>query len=184
MNDSDLDLLRKWQGGDAAAFEALVRRWQGPIGRFVVHMTGRRDAVDDLCQEVFLRAYRAGGRFRPSAEFSTWLFRVALNVIRDAARRKKEAELPQESPERADPQGGPEQHCSRQELAQIVTQALTALPEDLRAVVVLRHYQGLSFEEIGHVTHTPASTLKSRFTVAMAKLRRRLERFHLDQEMP
>jgi len=69
-------------------------------------------------------------------------------------------------------------------LAQIVTQALTALPEDLRAVVVLRHYQGLSFEEIAHVTRTPASTLKSRFTMAMAKLRRWLERFHLDQEMP
>jgi RNA polymerase sigma-70 factor (ECF subfamily) len=174
MKDSDLELLRQWQGGDAAAFEGLVRRWQGPVGRFVFHMTGRREEVDDLAQEVFLRAYVAGRRFRPEAAFSTWLFKIALNVVRDAARKRSDARLPENTPERSDPHGGPEQVCSQHELAERVAQAVAGLPEEQRAVVVLRHYEGMSFEEIGRVTGTPPSTLKSRFAAAMTKLRQRL----------
>ena len=181
MTDSDLALLRKWQGGDAAAFEGLVRRWQGPVGRFVFHMTGRWQDVDDLSQEVFLRVYLAGRRFCPRAAFSTWLYRIALNVVRDATRRKSLGKVmvnfPERSPERPDPHGGPEQACSRQELADTVTAAVAELPEDLRTVVVLRHYQGMNFEEIGRVTGTPASTLKSRFAAALAKLRKRVGSF-------
>jgi RNA polymerase sigma-70 factor (ECF subfamily) len=178
MNESDLELLRKWQGGDAAAFEGLVRRWQGPVGRFVFHMTGRSEGVDDLSQEVFLRVYLAGQRFRPQAAFSTWLYRIALNLVRDAARRKTSASLA-EQPERPDPQSGPEQAYLQQERGEIVAKAVAELPADLRTVVVLRHYESMNFEEIGRVTGTPASTLKSRFATAMAKLRKRLGRLEM-----
>src|SRR2546426_838022 len=89
MGQADEDLLRRWQRGDRAAFEALVRRWQGPVARFVARLTGCLERTQDLCQETFLRVYLAGPRYRETGAFSPWLYRIALNVVRDAARRAR-----------------------------------------------------------------------------------------------
>src|SRR5262245_59118968 len=95
MSQHDADLVRRWQHGDAAAFEALVRRWQQPVGRFLARLADREELVQDLCQEVFLRVYRAGPRYRETGTFSTWLYQIALNVARDAARRRQRRHEPQ-----------------------------------------------------------------------------------------
>src|SRR5206468_10224374 len=76
--------------GDAAAFAALVERWQQPVARFLARLVGP-DRTADLCQEVFLRVLRAAPRYRERGQFSTWLFRIALNVARDAGRRLRHA---------------------------------------------------------------------------------------------
>jgi RNA polymerase sigma-70 factor (ECF subfamily) len=176
MGMHDSELMARWRQGDAGGFEALVARWQGPVARFLGRFTGRPEAVADLCQEVFLRLYHAGPRYRESGAFSAWLYRIAVNVARDAGRRGRRAPEPladREPLDRADPA---EAVCRRQELADHLRRAVADLPEPLRLVLVLRHDEGLNFEEIGRLTGTPASTLKTRFAVALQRLRAVLER--------
>jgi RNA polymerase sigma-70 factor, ECF subfamily len=173
MRRDDSELIRLWQRGDEDAFAALVRRWQAPVARFLARLAGRPDLVPDLCQEVFLRVYLARARYREAGAFSTWLYRIALNVGRDALRRRRDPQpLPEAGP--PDPDAAAEARCEQEELARAVTDALAELPGPLREVLVLRHYEGMSFEEIARLLGAPASTLKSRFTAALGRLRVRL----------
>jgi RNA polymerase sigma-70 factor, ECF subfamily len=169
MGHPDADLMRRWQRGDAAAFAALVDRWQQPVARFLLRVVGRADRVPDLCQEVFLRLLRA--RYRETGRFSTWLFQMALNVARDAARRGRFAPGPLPDVGR---DGPTDETCERRELALAVACAVAELPPQQREVLALRHDEGMSFEEMARVLDTPASTLKSRFTAALHRLRGRL----------
>jgi RNA polymerase sigma-70 factor (ECF subfamily) len=171
MGWDDAELIRRWQRGDLAAFETLVRRWQQPMGRFLFRLTGRRELVPDLCQEVFLRLYLAGPLYRESGAFSTWIYRIALNVTRDAGRRNRRQAIPLEDQEPEDPLATADALCQRQELVREVARAVAELPAPLRDVLVLRHYEHMSFEDIARLTGTPASTLKSRFAVALGRLR-------------
>jgi RNA polymerase sigma-70 factor, ECF subfamily len=180
--DNDADLLPGWQSGEPAAFAALVRRWQQPVARFVFHLVGQKDLVQDLCQEVFLRVFLAAPRYRETGQFSAWLHRIALNVVRDFSRRQgrelklyQEAELLSDSP-------GPDTCSEHQELVRHISQAVNDLPEPLRVVLVLRHYQDMSFEQMARMLETPASTLKSRFTAALFRLRQRLQPLMHDTE--
>jgi RNA polymerase sigma-70 factor, ECF subfamily len=176
MVSPDAELIERWQKGDPTAFELLVRRWEQPIGRFLQRFTGEGELAADLCQEVFLRAYRAGLRYRQNGAFSTWLYRIAINVARDAARRRR-PETSLQGSEVTDPSPSAEAACERHELQELVGRALAELPDDLRLVLVLRHYQQMRFEDIARLTGSPASTLKSRFAAALNRLRVRLERF-------
>jgi RNA polymerase sigma-70 factor (ECF subfamily) len=179
--DND-DLLPGWQSGDPAAFAALVRRWQQPIARFLFHLLGQKELVQDLCQEVFLRVFLAAPRYRETGQFSAWLHRIALNVVRDFSRgRGRELKLYQDAEQSAE-LPSPDASCEQQELAQLVSQAVTELPEPLRLVLVLRHYQGMNFEEMARMLGTPASTLKSRFAAALLRLRERLHPLVRDTE--
>jgi RNA polymerase sigma-70 factor (ECF subfamily) len=171
MGPSDADLMRRWRRGDPAAFAALVDRWQQPVARFLLRLAGRPDRVPDLCQDVFLRVLRAAPRYRESGRFSTWLFQIALNVARDAARRGRHDPVPL-----ADAAGDDrtDDACEQRELARAVACAVAELPPPQREVLALRHDQGMSFEEMARVLGVPASTLKSRFAAALHRLRARL----------
>jgi RNA polymerase sigma-70 factor, ECF subfamily len=170
----DADLIARWHRGEPGAFEDLVRRWQEPVSRFLVRWVGEVETARDLCQEVFLRVHQAAPRYRENGAFTSWIYRIALNVVRDAARRSRKApEILTAENGTASP--GADSVFETKELAGIVRTAIAALPEPLRLVLVLRHYEQLSFEEIARLTQTPASTLKSRFAVALQKLRIRLE---------
>jgi RNA polymerase sigma-70 factor (ECF subfamily) len=169
------ELSPAWQRGDPAAFAALVRRWQQPIARFLAAMVGRSDLVEDLCQEVFLRVFLARSRYRESGAFSSWIYRIARNVARDAARRSgseprtlDNAVLKAKAPRL-------EARCEQQELAQAIGGALAELPWEIREAVVLRHYQEMKFTDIAQMTGVPASTLRCRFEAGMVRLRARLK---------
>ncbi len=176
MGTRDADEMDRWRRGDGAAFEALVERWQRPVARFLFRYTGRADLVADLCQEVFLRVYQAGPRYRESGTFPGWLFRIALNAARDAGRRRRRDPAPLAGAEPADPATTAEALCRRRELGSVMARAAAELPEPLRVVLALRHDDGLSFEEIARLTGAPASTVKSRFAAALSRLRKRLEK--------
>jgi RNA polymerase sigma-70 factor (ECF subfamily) len=182
MYGSDAELIARWQQGDAAAFAVLVRRWQQPVGRFLSHLLGPSAPVADLCQEVFVRLHVAAGCYRETGAFSAYLYRIALNVARDAARRRRHEPLPLDDHDPVGPALAPETVCARRELADLVTRAVGELPDPLREVLVLRHYEGLNFEQIARLTGTPASTLKSRFAVALERLRQRLPQLGCHQE--
>jgi RNA polymerase sigma-70 factor (ECF subfamily) len=182
MDRSDAELIEHWRRGEPDAFAALVRRWQQPVARFLAHLAGQSDVVPDLCQEVFLRVYHARHRYREEGTFATWLYRIALNVARDAGRRRKHQPLPLANGDLAAHAPSAESVCARRELTQLVARAVAELPEPLRLVLVLRHYQDMNFEDIARLTATPASTLKSRFAAALARLRDRLHQLGCDQE--
>jgi RNA polymerase sigma-70 factor, ECF subfamily len=174
MGTQDADWMERWRRGDGAAFEAIVERWRRPVARFLFRYSGRADLVQDQCQEVFLRAYQSGPRYRETGAFPGWLFRIALNVARDAGRRRRDpAPLAEADP--VDPTAPVETVCRRRELADAMARAAAELPEPLRVVLALRHDEELSFEEIARLTGAPASTVKSRFAAALARLRTRLE---------
>ncbi len=182
MGTRDADEMDRWRRGDGAAFEALVERWQRPVARFLFRYTGRADLVADLCQEVFLRVYQAGPRYRESGTFPGWLFRIALNAARDAGRRRRRDPAPLAGAEPVDPAMTAEALCRRRELGLVMARAAAELPEPLRVVLALRHDDGLSFEEIARLTGAPASTVKSRFAAALSRLRTRLEQLGYGSE--
>jgi RNA polymerase sigma-70 factor, ECF subfamily len=167
--EPDLD----WRDG-AAGFERLVRRWQQPVARFLFHLVGCPDLVADLCQEVFLRVYEQRGRYRETGAFTAWLYRIAVNVARDAGRRRRKEPLELADVEPAALEPSPDAACEQAECGRLVAQAVAELPEPLRLVVVLRHYEDMNFEQIARLLGEPASTIKSRFSAALQRLRQRL----------
>jgi RNA polymerase sigma-70 factor (ECF subfamily) len=174
MGTDDRELIRSWQQGGHAAFTALVRRWQQPVARFLYHLVERKEAVPDLCQEVFLRVFQARSHYRETGHFSTWLYQIALNAVRDAGRRRRHEPLSLTNGELPTSLPGPPVQSIQRETTDAVSRAIGDLPEPLRLVLVLRHYEGMNFEEMARLLQTPASTLKSRFAVALGRLRERL----------
>jgi RNA polymerase sigma-70 factor (ECF subfamily) len=172
MAESDADLILRWRAGDESAFEAIVRRWEPSLAQFLSRLAADSQ-VPDLLQEIFLRVYRAGPVYRENGHFSTWLFQIALNVARDASRRVRPAEpLTGEGP----PTNGESAHdrCERGEMAALLAQAVAELPPELREVIALRHDRGMKFEEMARMLGVPATTLKSRFSSALIRLKERL----------
>src|SRR6516225_9393449 len=170
----DTELSRAWQRGDPAAFAALVRRWQQPMARFLAAMVGKNGNIQDLCQEVFLRVFLARARYRETGAFSSWIYRIACNVARDACRRRHSKPLQLSNQEINAPALRPDAPCEHQELAEAVARALAELPPAVREVVVLRHYEALNLKQMALLLGVPASTLRSRFEAGMARLRTRL----------
>jgi RNA polymerase sigma-70 factor (ECF subfamily) len=173
-----------WRSGGAAAFALLVRRWQQPVARFLFHLVGREELVADLCQEVFLRVYEHRGSYRETGAFSSWLYRIALNVARDARRRSHPEPIDLGNVEPAAVGPSPEAVCEQAEYGRLIAQMVAELPEPLRVVLVLRHYEDMNFEQIARLLGEPASTIKSRFRAALLRLRQRLKPYSDDLTGP
>jgi RNA polymerase sigma-70 factor (ECF subfamily) len=174
-DDSD-DLIRRWQQGDPAAFADLVARWQQPIARFLARLVGPALAPD-LTQEVFLKLYRSAGLYRHQGHFQSWLYRLALNIARDHHRRVAARPALQPWNGQDQPHGDPAaQVLVRAELCEAVRLVLANLPLPQREALVLRHYEGISFEAMARLLHTPATTLKSRFAAALLRVKDDLTR--------
>jgi len=166
---------------DHAAFARLVERWETPIQRLCARMTGDLHRGEDLAQEAFTRVFSRRGDFEPSGRFSTWLWRIAINLCHDELRkrhRRREGSL--EAPNDDDTPGGaetlasdslsPSEVAEKLEEAEWVRQALQRLPETQRSVVILRHYEGLKFAEIAEILGIPEGTAKSRMFAALERL--------------
>jgi RNA polymerase sigma-70 factor, ECF subfamily len=165
---------------DPAAFAELFRRWEAPIRRLCLRMTGDEHRGEDLAQEAFVRVHAHRTRFRQGAKFSTWLWRIALNLCHDELRRqRRRGESPlEEEGEAAWAQclaPNPAEQLLVEERAGLVRQAVMGLPETHRAVVVLRQYEGLKLREIAEVLGIPEGTVKSRLADALTQLAHRLK---------
>jgi RNA polymerase sigma-70 factor (ECF subfamily) len=145
---------------------------------------GREEDARDVCQETFLRAFRALPGFKGQAKFSSWLYRIALNLCRDWIRRQRRAPVMQ-MPEGIDPgelaaERGPvesiEELVSRRELSAVVEEAMALLPEEQRTAIILKEYHGMTFQEIADMQGCPLSTVKTRLYQGLTVLRRHLEK--------
>jgi RNA polymerase sigma-70 factor, ECF subfamily len=172
---------------DAQAFARLVQRWEKPIQRLCTRMTGSSHQGEDLAQETFTRLFTRRKNYEPSRRFSTFLWRIALNLCYDELRktnRRHEFFLDEIRPWRDGLADGPEEFVADEpapdavladrERAATVRRALLELAEPYRVVVVLRHYEGLKFRQIAEVLDIPEGTVKSRMAEAMSQLNRRL----------
>src|SRR5262252_10328001 len=182
MTWTDEELVARSISGDADSFNELILRWERPIYALAYRTIGREEDARDVCQETFLRAFRALPGFRGQAKFSSWLYRIALNLCRDWIRRERRARLVQppedvdlmELAVAAEPSESIEELVSRNDEARVVERAMATLSEEQRTAIVLKEYHGLTFQEIADVVGCPLSTVKTRLYQGLTVLRREL----------
>ena len=166
------------------SFNQLVMRWERPIYALAYRTIGREEEARDVCQETFLRAFRALKGFKGQAKFSSWLYRIALNLCRDWIRRERRqpvAQAPEgvdliEMASEATPTETIEDLVARKEISRAVARVMATLPEDQRTAIILKEYHGLTFQEIADMLDCPLSTVKTRLYQGLSVLRRQLDR--------
>ena len=181
--DADAPLVARAAAGDVRAFGLLVERYQRPMTALVARMTPNADDVDDVVQELFVRAWKGLPRFRGDAQFSTWLYRIAVNTAIKYRTRRRDENAMQVSTE--DLAGGldslaggpggegedPLLSAERKEREALVRRAVLSLPEKQRAVVVLHYFEGRSCEEISQIVECSVGTVWSRLHYACKRLK-------------
>ncbi|MDO9403301.1 MAG: RNA polymerase sigma factor RpoE [Polaromonas sp.] len=174
-SDSDTILVERTVAGDQKAFELLVIKYERRIQRLIGRMVRNTDLVEDIAQETFIRAYRALAQFRGEAQFYTWLYRIAVNTAKKALMdMKRDPTVSENSFKSGDDDETspleneltssetPDAVLASREIAQMVNDAMEALPEELRQAITLREIEGLSYEEIAEVMNCPIGTVRSR----------------------
>ena len=183
MASTDEELVARSMGGDLDSFNQLVLRWERPIYALAYRVIGREEDARDVCQETFLRAFRAIHGFKGQAKFSSWLYRITLNLCRDWIRKEKRTPVSQ-APEGIDiielagegtPAESIEQLVGRKELGRAVSKAMAMLPEEQRTAIILKEYHGLTFQEIADMLDCPLSTVKTRLYQGLSVVRKQLE---------
>jgi len=173
---------------DPHAFATLMSRWEKPIQRLCLRMTGDSHRAEDLAQTAFTRVFAHRADWQPTAKFSTFLWRVALNLCHDELRRtNRRAECSLDELSERGPslqllpsdESAPDAQADVHERGEHVRDALLKLPAQYREVVVLRHYEQLKFHEIAEVLGIPQGTVKSRMAEALTQLSRLLN--HLNE---
>ncbi|MBQ0799140.1 MAG: RNA polymerase sigma factor RpoE [Porticoccaceae bacterium] len=169
---TDQQLVKRVQKGDKTAFDLLVLKYQHKVHAIVARYIHDQSEVDDVVQESFIKAYRALGKFRGDSQFYTWLYRIAVNTAKNVLVSRKRRP-PQSDVDIADAEyysgsdrlkdnDSPENLAFRDELQEVVNEALKNLPEDLRTAVTLREFEGLSYEDIAAIMECPVGTVRSR----------------------
>lgn len=181
MEEPDDVLVSRSKNGDKEAFDILVQRYREPLFRFIYHSLRQRDDAEDITQESFVRAYLSLHQLKDNRLFKLWLFKIALNLIRDnkrADKRKPTVSLDALQEEREFPleaeDSSSEDELERKELAERIEKEIASLPAELREVIILRDIQGFSYEEISFLLRCPMGTVKSRLFNARRILRERL----------
>jgi RNA polymerase sigma-70 factor (ECF subfamily) len=172
MSGQDNDLVRACLAGSPEAFDELVDRYQMKIYNLALRITGNSEDAMDVTQETFLKAWDNLQRFDPAHRFFSWIYRIgtneALNLVRG---RKPESEL---AAEPAAPAPGPESRAQGRQTGRRIREGIASLSPDYRAVVVLRHFHGLSYEEMSEVIGISVGKVKSRLFSARKLLREHL----------
>ena len=187
MSEADeLSLIRRAQEGDRSAFDTLIRLYDKNVLRLTLQVVGSPEEARDSYQEAFLKVYRSIGHFRSEAKFSTWLYRVVMNVCLDHLRRQKtRKEVPTPQAEEGEPEffqtvpderptRDPERATHSKEIGRRIQAALDRLNPRERMVFELKHYQGLKLRAIGEICKTSEQTAKNCLFRATQKLRMEL----------
>ncbi|NUN13673.1 MAG: RNA polymerase sigma factor [Myxococcales bacterium] len=186
---ADEVLMERYCGGDARAFDRLLKRHGGPIYNFILRHVHNPTLAEDLTQETFMRVIRGAGDYERRAKFTTWLYTIARNQCIDALRRAKHRRHPSldqpldsaESRTLGDTVKSDLPDSERgvvdSEFSVVLERALARLPEEQREVFLMRQYQNLQFQEIAEITGVSPNTVKSRMRYALESLQRALTDF-------
>jgi RNA polymerase sigma-70 factor, ECF subfamily len=180
MDRSDEYLLQLALQGDGACFGELTQRWQTRIFGFICRYVDNREEARDLTQDTFAKAFENLDRLSDPARFSSWLYKIALNECRMRFRRGRnftsvhfEDYRAGQEPEAVE--ASPEEALRTKETTRVLKLAFQDLPEEQRAVILMKEYQGLKFHEIAEILEIPLSTVKSRMYLGLKTLRRLME---------
>ena len=182
----DAQLVAAAAGGDRAAFQTLVERHRSLVYRVAYQFSGRHHDADDIAQEVFIKVYRSLGRFRQDAQFTSWLYRIAMNACIDHGRRHAfgasadEADTALANHPAGEP--GPEAHVYAGEVGQALEAAIDGLPPRQRLIFVMRHFEDLKLIEIAEALGLAEGTVKRQLHAAVHRLRRILRDARLAPE--
>lgn len=178
MRQPDAEVIDRVLAGETAAFELLVRQYQQEIYRLAYRMTRNAEDAKDLAQEAFVAAYRSLGSFRGHSRFSTWLYRIAMNLclnhLKSGSRQDPAEVAGNLADQRADSLGA----LLLDERDRALAEAIEALPPQQKATLTLRVQQGLSHKEIAEVLGCSEGTAKANYFHAVRALQRRLQAFH------
>ena len=181
----DQELVRKVQQGDKSAFDHLVRKYQSKIIMLVNRYVKDPSEAQDVAQEAFIKAYRALGNFRGDSAFYTWLYRIAINTAKNylvsRARRRSEFEVDVTEAEQVynAPQlkglDTPDQELHNDEIIKAISSAMEKLPGDMRDAIMLREFEGMSYDEIALAMDCPVGTVRSRIFRAREAIDKKLQ---------
>ncbi len=169
---TDLELVQRVQSGDKKSFDILVLKYQHKVIGLITRYVHDPDTAMDVAQEAFIKAYRGLKNFRGESAFYTWLYRIAINSAKNYLvsqnRRLPDSDIDAEEAEQIGGESAlkeyasPEHEMLKDEIQAAVTQAIDALPEDLRTAIILRELEGMSYEEIAVTMECPIGTVRSR----------------------
>lgn len=185
--DADTELMLVVKEGDDEAFATLVRRFQSRVVGLAYRYIGDRESAEDLAQEAFLRVYKARERYEPRAKFSTWLYRIVVNLCLNEIRWRKgrpamalavatetssnlNVDVTDDEPE-------PIQTMQDAELAETIREIIGTLPENQRIAILLNKYEGLSYHEVAESMELSVMAVKSLLTRARVKIKEKLSPF-------
>ena len=169
--ETDQQLVQRVKRGDKSAFDVLVLKYQSRVASIVSRYSSDPQDVLDLTQETFVKAFRAIERFRGDSAFYTWLYRIAVNTSKnflESRSRRPRGSVEADDAERLDAGdwlrdgATPEKLLQREQMYQVMQKAIGALPEELRSALLLREYDGLSYEDIARILECPIGTVRSR----------------------
>ncbi len=185
MSGEEAGLVRRCLAGDEKAYRELIERYQGQVYSVALRMVRRPEDAEDLTQETFVRMFRALSRYDPTRPFGAWLFTIASRLCIDHIRRRKVSPISLTRREREsdeeyeieveDPGLRPDEAAAHEEESRRAAALIDSLPPHYRIVVLLRHVQDLSYEEIAEALHLPLGTVKARIHRARALLKARIE---------
>jgi RNA polymerase sigma-70 factor, ECF subfamily len=175
----EIEWMKRIAAGDMEAFRLLVEAHQTRVIGTISKMLGSEAEAEDLAQQVFIRVWKSAGRYRPTAKFTTWLFRITRNLVFNELRRRRHFVEPKddlpEPTERSEKE--PDQVLLEGELQTAIQEAINQLPEAQRLAIVLRRYENLPYEEIAQVMGTTVPAVKSILFRARTELRERLAKY-------
>ncbi len=192
---TDAAFIKRFLEGDVHAFNLLVRHWEKPILNFVYRNVGNEETARDICQLVFIRVFKKLRTLRDPLKFSSWIYRIALNLCRDEYKKRKNHHLISiESNQNNDtrysyreilkgPIQTPEELCHQHTLSELLKEALMTLPEEQRVVIIMKQYHELKFIEIADILKQPVNTVKSRLYNGLQSLRKFLEKSNVNKEV-
>lgn len=168
----DAELVEQAQQGHMPAFEMLVNRYQQRVANAIAKLVKNRSEIEDVSQEVFIKVFRALPRFRGDSSFYTWVYRIAINTAKNhLVAKSRRIQNTQVEYEEAESFSNNEEHrnldtpdavYARGELEQVMTKAISQLPDDLKTAIILREVDGLSYDEIAAEMNCPIGTVRSR----------------------
>ena len=181
VESSDKKIIDRVLQGETEVFEVLIKRYQIPIINYVYRMMGDYETAVDLSQEVFLKVYLSLDKYDKSYKFSTWLYKIACNKTIDYLRKRRLSTVSIDDVPQGEEEGrpfeipsdnpGPDELFFSRDLQERIDKSMEDLPEDYRQLLILRHVNGLSYNEIAEVTHLPLGTVKNRIFRARQRLK-------------
>jgi RNA polymerase sigma-70 factor (ECF subfamily) len=194
---SDEQLLEDYRGGDLEAFRLLISRHHDDLLRFLIRLTGDRQAADDVFQEAFLQVHISADTFDPTRRFKPWLFTIAANKARDLLRKRvRRQEVDLSAPVGGNSSGGsgqtfvdlmeidvptPGQGLEARERDEMVQRAVDRMPAALKEILLLAYFQRLSYSQIAEELEIPLGTVKSRLHSAVAAFAKQWDHISKDR---